>query len=409
MDAFDEKTVTESGLVLPFWVPPHLAGNKIVRVGVDKKFSSIQSAIDAAVEYNTIVIDAGVYYESLIINKPRIALMCIDGIAVIDAINQPLGSSPWRGTSAVLLDEGAQHGYYYGLHIKNASKHGMEMKGHASHNLVHHCYATDNVLVGFLISSTGNLFYQCGAHYNFDFFNTTPGKDADGFQVTGNYNKALGRTLYKAYSNKLYYCSAFHNADDNYDLWASKNTLIHGCVAGYAKSSEGCRERRPVAVKSMGDGSGFKLGGYSDSSGRGVFSNGSPTLEYCLAFNNPQAGFNTNNTSGAKISFSTAYGNDQEGQGRQFWMYDGTGTQANTINNCLATNAFISGSSIATHNSWQELNPPVVSNADFLNEGRIQGPYSRKKTARFVSLTMGHDVLSRRISIQEAMEMRIEP
>ncbi|MBQ9249494.1 MAG: right-handed parallel beta-helix repeat-containing protein [Oscillospiraceae bacterium] len=181
------------------------------------------------------------------------------------------------------------------LIFRNSPLSGLLICG--SGNLIEHCEAYQNRDTGILICTypgTGrekwpkdNRVVCCDSHHNRD----AAGENADGF----------GAKLSVGEGNAFFECIAHHNVDDGFDLF-SKNVLgpigtvtIENCVAfdnGPQKEEE--REGK-------GGGMGFKLGGDHLAIPHRVLN--------CIAFQNHQAGFSTNNNPNARMENLTAWKN----------------------------------------------------------------------------------------------------
>ena len=257
----------------------------------------LQTALSAANEGQTIWLLDGVYRPSSPYyvpknswedSKQRTAVRAEHaGKAVLDGSNL-LQAAPLfilRGDRWHLKD----------LVFCNSPLSGLLICG--SDNRIEHCEAYGNRDTGILICTypgtdrsewpCGNHVICCDSHHNRD----DAGENADGF----------GAKLSIGEGNVFFECTAHHNVDDGFDLF-SKNVLgpigsvtIENCVA-YEKGPS-----KEDIQKGKSGGMGFKLGGDHLAIPHRV--------KNCIAFQNHEAGFCTNNNPSTRMENLTAWKN----------------------------------------------------------------------------------------------------
>lgn len=155
----------------------------------------------------------------------------------------------------------------------------------------------DGMAIGiYLLSGSNNLFINCDAWNNYDYFSETgKGGNTDGFGC----HPSKGST-----GNVFRGCRAWFNSDDGYDvIGAHEPVTFENCWAFYNGFS--------TEFKSLGDGNGFKGGGYGK---RNVADLPDPiprhAIHFCLAVRNKANGFYSNHhISGSDWFNNTAYWN----------------------------------------------------------------------------------------------------
>jgi hypothetical protein len=125
-----------------------------------------------------------------------------------------------------------------------------------------------------------NLFLNCDAYLNHDDVSEDKkGSNTDGFGC----HPTAGGT-----GNVFRGCRAWFNSDDGYDIIRSSEPVVFdSCWAFYNGYSE--------SFSSLGDGNGFKAGGYAyDDAGQIPSPVPRNTIRFCLAVNNKANGFYSN-------------------------------------------------------------------------------------------------------------------
>jgi hypothetical protein len=152
---------------------------------------------------------------------------------------------------------------------------------YGSNNIYEMCSMHDSQGIGFFLrSGSNNLILNCDAYRNYDSTSEGGrGGNSDGF---GSHPSKGG------VNNIFRGCRAWFNSDDGYDcINASEATVFENCWAFYNGYSS--------SFKSLGDGNGFKVGGYAYRPPSQV---PSPiprnVTSFCLAVNNKVNGFYAN-------------------------------------------------------------------------------------------------------------------
>ncbi len=126
----------------------------------------------------------------------------------------------------------------------------------------------------------GNLFLNCDSYRNWDYVSEDgSGGNNDGF---GCHPDAGGT------GNVFKGCRAWFNSDDGYDIIrADESVVFDSCWAFYNGFS--------TSFQSLGDGNGFKAGGYAYDTADKI-PNPVPrnTIEFCIAVRNKANGFYSN-------------------------------------------------------------------------------------------------------------------
>jgi len=196
------------------------------------------------------------------------------------------------------------------LHLKNFEVIGTQVTitDHTQSECFHHeggnycIYENlsmhDGMAIGFYITKgSNNLVLNCDAYNNWDNVSEDKkGGNTDGFGGHLNSENYPG--------NVFRGCRAWYNSDDGFDLINCKSPfIIENCWSfknGYS-----------TAGASLGDGAGFKSGGYGMSDTPSV-PNPIPrhVIRFCLAINNKNQGFYANHHLGGLDFYNnTAYKN----------------------------------------------------------------------------------------------------
>jgi len=167
-----------------------------------------------------------------------------------------------------------------------------------SNNIYEQLSMHDGQAIGFYLTrGSNNLILNCDAYRNWDYTSENgKGGNVDGFG--GHPNK-------KGYTGNVFRgCRAWFNSDDGYDcINAWESIVFENCWAFYNGYS--------TSFASLGDGNGFKSGGY----GRNGSTVPNPVprhvTQFCLSVGNKVNGFYANHHTGGCDWFSnTAYRNN---------------------------------------------------------------------------------------------------
>ena len=197
------------------------------------------------------------------------------------------------------------------IHIKGLEVTGVQVtitthtqsecfENQGSNNIYEQLSMHDGKAIGFYLTKGGNnLIVNCDAWNNWDNVSEDQkGGNTDGFGFHAN-NDGVGYT-----NNVFRGCRAWFNSDDGFDcINAFEAVTIENCWSFYNGYS--------TAFASLGDGNGFKIGGFGVSD----FSNLPATIprhqvRFCLAIRNKASGFYANHHLGGNNWFNnSAYNN----------------------------------------------------------------------------------------------------
>lgn len=268
------------------------------------------------------------------------------------------------------------------LHIKGLEVVGVQVtitnvntqsicfsqSGAGGNNIYEQLSMHDGQAIGFYLTrGPNNLILNCDAYRNYDYTSQAGGGvnggNVDGFGCHPNNANYTG--------NVFRGCRAWYNSDDGYD-----------CISAFAATTfENCwawRNGYSTTGASLGDGNGFKAGGYGTSTSPSV-----PaviprnTIRFCVAVYNKANGFYANHHPGGSDWYNnTAYRNSVN-----FNMLNrspdyqsdvpgyGHAIRNNTSYSARSSNADIQNYNAAQctidHNSF--LNGMTVSPADFVS------------------------------------------
>lgn len=299
-----------------FFVAP--AGNDDNPGTLERPFATVQRAQGAAGPGDTVYMRGGTYAmkESQIARRQRIWAY----VTYLDKSGTPgkrinywayKGERPIFDFSAV-KPEGLRVDAFYvsasWVHIKGLEVTGVQVtiKGHTqsicfendgSHNIYELLSMHDGQAIGlYSVRGSDNLFLNCDAYRNHDFTSEDgKGGNVDGFGC----HPPKGGT-----GNVFRGCRAWLNSDDGFDcIGARESVTFENCWALYSGYSPD--------FKSLGDGNGFKAGGYG-STPAAQLPNPIPrhVIRFCLAVRNKSSGFYSNHHPGGSDWLNnTAYRN----------------------------------------------------------------------------------------------------
>ena len=171
----------------------------------------------------------------------------------------------------------------------------FEIQG--SNNTLEQIKMHDGMAIGvYILKGSNNLILNCDAYNNWDSVSENGlGGNTDGFGC----HVSAGST-----GNVFRGCRAWFNSDDGFDcISAHEATTFDHCWAFYNGYSSN--------FASLGDGNGFKAGGYGTTAFSKLPDNiPSNTVKFCLAVKNKANGFYSNHhLNGSKWYNNTAYKN----------------------------------------------------------------------------------------------------
>ena len=284
----------------------------------EKPFATVQRAQNAATAGDTVYIRGGTYTieESQIARKQAIwaYVTFLDKSGVK---GRPITYSAFENERPVfdfsrVKPEGLRVNAFQvtasWVHLKGLEVIGVQVtiKSHTqsicfandgSHNIYERLSMHDGQAIGiYSVRGSDNLFLNCDAYRNHDFTSEDgKGGNVDGFGC----HPPQGAT-----GNVFRGCRAWFNSDDGFDcIGAHESVTIENCWALYSGYS--------TTFKSLGDGNGFKAGGYGTTPVERL-----PkviprhTVRFCLAVRNKSSGFYSNHHIGGSDWFNnTAYRN----------------------------------------------------------------------------------------------------
>ena len=182
------------------------------------------------------------------------------------------------------------------LHFKGICVTGVQVTilGHTqsicfdnqgSHNVYEQLTMRDGQAIGFWLGrGSHNLVLNCDAYQNHDFTSENGrGGNVDGFGF---------HVPYGSVGNVFRGCRAWFNSDDGFDLITTKEAVtVENCWAMYNGYN--------ADFKSLGDGTGFKAGGYArEPASRIPDPIPRHIIQKCLAVRNKASGFYANHQPG---------------------------------------------------------------------------------------------------------------
>jgi hypothetical protein len=210
------------------------------------------------------------------------------------------------------------------LHIKGLEMTGIQttITAHTesyciystgNHNIYEQLCMHDNVGTGLRHYNGGyNLFLNCDSYRNWDNVSENQlGGNNDGFGCHPNASGA---------GNVFRGCRSWFNSDDGYDVIRSGAAVVFdSCWSLYNGYS--------TSLQSLGDGNGFKAGGYAYDVASKI-PNPVPlhTIEFCIAVGNKSIGFDANH----HLNGSYWYNNTAYKNGTNFNMWNRESPQADS-------------------------------------------------------------------------------
>lgn len=225
------------------------------------------------------------------------------------------GERPVFDLSAIRLTDKRLTAFYLAgnwFHLKNFEVTGIQVgiKGHTqceafrvnggNYNTMEYIAVHDGMAIGFyLLRGRNNLVLNCDAYNNYDYYSSDDGRggNVDGFGGHLNSTASTG--------NVFRGCRAWYNSDDGFDLINSEAPVtIENCWSFFNGYKPGTRT--PV-----GDGTGFKSGGYGMGDNPRV-PNPIPqhVVRHCIAYYNMKKGLYANHhLGGILFENNTGYRN----------------------------------------------------------------------------------------------------
>jgi hypothetical protein len=283
-----------------YFVAP--AGKDINSGSISMPFATIQKAQEAVKPGDTVYIRGGVYQmqEEQIARKEKIwaYVTYLDKSGVQ---GKPINYFAYHGEKPVfdytdIKPAGLRIIAFYvsgsWIHFQGLEITGIQVtikthtqsecfENHGSNNIYELLNMHDGMAIGiYLLDGSNNLFLNCDAYRNYDYFSETGrGGNTDGFGC----HPSKGST-----GNIFRGCRAWFNSDDGYDVINSHESVtFENCWSFYNGYSPD--------FKSLGDGNGFKMGGYGNRKADEL-PNPIPRniISHCIAVRNKANGFYSN-------------------------------------------------------------------------------------------------------------------
>ncbi len=281
-----------------YYVSP--TGNDTNPGTLTSPFQTITKAINTAVAGDTIYVLTGTY-PGFEIDKSGITLTGYNnemplisggtGIKIVGASNVSIkgfevvgATGNWTGA---IYSTGGSYNLIEGNKVHDNIENGMTgiLIESGSYNKVLYNDVYNNNFVGIRIYGTStDVMPGNEIGFNVSHDNVLSGGNSDGIDI----DAPISTGAY-IHDNVVY-----GNADDGIDTWNSSNNLI---VRNVAYDQNG-----------VGDGNGFKMGGWTGSVG-----GGNNTVIGNVSYNNKTAGFTTNGGYGSKYYNNVAYNNGSYG------------------------------------------------------------------------------------------------
>ncbi len=291
-------------LAAEFYVAPN--GDDSNSGSIEQPFATVQQAQNAASPGDTVFIRGGTYRmtEEQIARRKGIFAV-ITFLDKSGEAGRPIAYRAYQNEKPVfdcsaVKPEGVRIDAFHitgsWLHLIGLEVVGVQvtMKGHTqsicfendgSHNIYERLSMHDGQAIGiYSVRGSGNLFLNCDAWNNWDYTSEDgKGSNVDGFGC----HPPKGSV-----GNVFRGCRAWFNSDDGYDcLGAAESVTLENCWALYSGLN--------AAGKKLGDGNGFKAGGYGARDASGL---PSPiprhVVRNCLAVGNRSSGFYANHHPG---------------------------------------------------------------------------------------------------------------
>lgn len=279
------------------------SGNDIDVGTIDNPFWSVQKAQSMASPGDTVYIRGGNYVisESDISKVESSLFACVSFLDKSGTEDQMInywaypGESPLFDFTAVKPANQRVVGFWVSgdyIHIKGIEITGVQVTitshtesyciySWGDNNIFENISMHDNKCTGLRHRDGGNnLFLNCDAYNNHDDVSEDQmGSNTDGF---GCHPKAGGT------GNVFRGCRAWFNSDDGFDcIRSSEDIVFDSCWAFYNGYSQ--------SFGSLGDGNGFKIGGYAyDEASKIPDPVPSNTVSFCVAVRNKANGFYSN-------------------------------------------------------------------------------------------------------------------
>ncbi len=256
-----------------------------------------------------------------------------------------------------ILFASSSYWHIKGLEVKNCNQYsgspayggqGIYVIG-SSYVTIENCVSHNNGGPGMGTRDVNEVtFLNCDAYSNYDPYSTTPGDNADGFDIGFQHSDHIVR---------LTNCRAWNNSDDGFDMYQDPTySGIYYLTACWAWH-QGYRSDQSTTG---GDGNGFKYGNDPQS-----YDGVTRRFTYnCVAYNNRSRGFSQESADVKMIFYNNiAYLNGL--QGYSFVAYNLGDILRNNISYNNGSSDIFQSNQTKDHNSWDS--GVTVTNADFVS------------------------------------------
>jgi hypothetical protein len=249
----------------------------------------------------------------------------------------------------------------------------------------------------FIQGGEGNLVLNCDSHENYDPYTSNgAGESGDGF---GCHTTSTGTV-----GNVFRGCRGWWNSDDGFDCITCKApVVIENCwmwLNGYL----------PGTLTSIGNGNGFKLGGFGSPPSGYPATIPQHTARFCVSFLNKAAGFYQNHHPVSNYFYNNTSFNNKAGN-FNLLGYNLT-KKADASMGILRNNLAFTGTAVingttgtgvdAANNSWNL--GVTIKNSDFMSIDTT-GVYGPRKAdgslpdVKFMHLTEGSQLIDKGVSL----------
>jgi hypothetical protein len=284
------------------------------------------------------------------------------------------------------LDVHCNYIHLRGLEVKGVRQYmsgedswGVRIQG--NNNVLENLNVHHNQAPGiFITSGAGNRVVNCDSHHNNDVLEKGLSGDGFGCHSSGGNNVLTG-------------CRAYENSDDGFDFINAGGSCIVEKSFSFRNGYE------PDTMTHLGNGAGFKAGGYGSPPTVSSANAATHTVRQCVAFNNYAQGFYANHHPG-RINFynNTAFNNPTNYNMLSDAGYASSHEIRNNIAMTTGTAIANLNGGTATFNSWNL--QVTVSAADFLSVATAEALTARQAdgnlpNVNFMHLAAGSDLIDK--------------
>ncbi len=260
---------------------------------------------------------------------------------------------------------------------------GIRIRGSAGNNILEALNVHHNEAPGiFITDGANNLILNCDSHHNYDVLEMGGSGDGFGCHSTNGANNTFSG------------CRAWYNSDDGYDFINAR-----GGVCIVEKSWSFLNGFIPDTTTGIGNGAGFKAGGFGSPPTNVPNPVPRHIVRQCIAFGNRSQGFYANHHPGG-LDFlnNVAFRNPTN-----YNMLTDTTSDHHLHNNiAMASGTVISNmvGGTQTSNSWTVMPAVTVNSMDFMSvmESEAQAPRQADGSlpnVGFMRLVAGSDLIDK--------------